>query len=313
MADYLFRSRGIRCHEDQIVVTNGAVQGLFLLLQYFKKIDKQVIIEDPLNKTIREMLAYNQLDCIHKAVDDFGLLPSEFPEDADVSCILTTPSHQYPMGGALPISRRIDLIRYARKKNCYIIEDDYDSEYRYDKGPVESLHELDSDRVIYLGSFSKILIPSIRIGYMVLPEKLIKEIYKVKRLVDIHCPTINQLTMHHFIKNGYLNIHLAKMKKLYKKRRLALIDALSDSFGNRVRIIGSETGIHLVAEFTDIIFTEEIISEIADRGVFVLAVSDHSSYPDEHRNQLILGYGNLTVNQIQEGIKCIHDVIDNCY
>lgn len=311
LSDYLYRSRGIKCHEDQIFITTGAVQGLFLLFQHFKKCEGKIIVEDPLNKTIRQMLAYNDLECIYHPVDEKGLIPSTLPIDDAISCILTTPSHQYPLGGALPISRRIDLIRYARKKKCYIIEDDYDSEYRYDKGPVESLYELDSDRVIYLGSFSKILTPSIRLGYMVLPEELIEPLYAIKRLIDIHCPAINQLAMHHFIEGGHLNVHLTKMKKLYRQRRIALISALNEDFGHDVRIIGSETGIHLVAEFKSINFDTALIQAINDEGVFVLCVSEHSAYPENHRNRLILGYGNLTKAQLKDGVTRIKRAIDN--
>lgn len=311
LADYLYKSRGIRCHEDQIMITTGAVQGLFLLFQYFKNIEGKMMIEDPLNRTIREMLAFNGIDSIFQPVDSQGLDPSDFPTDENISCILATPSHQYPLGGSLPISRRIDLIRYARKHNCYIIEDDYDSEYRYDKGPVESLHELDADRVIYLGSFSKVLTPSIRIGYMVLPEELINPVFSTKRLVDIHCPTINQLAMKHFIEAGHLNQHLSKMKKIYSKRRQSLIKYLKDAFGDAITILGAETGIHLVAEFKDIIFTDDLVEAIGQKGVYILRVSDHSSFPEDHMNQLILGYGNLNEKTLNKGVQIIKGVLEN--
>lgn len=186
-----------------------------------------------------------------------------------------------------------------------MVEDDYDSEYRYNNAPVESLRELDSERVIYVGSFSKILLPSIRIGYMVLPVNLIDPIYRIKSLVDIHCPTLNQATMEKFITNGYLEQHLSKTKRIYRARRLALINALIDTFGKNVTILGNETGIHLVAEFSNVIFTKELMHKIREAGVYIMRVSDHAAIPKNHNSQLIFGYGNLTEDEIRKGIEIL--------
>ncbi len=212
LSEYLYRTRGIKCHEDQIVVTSGAVQALYLAAKYFNTQEGSVLFEEPTTRGLREMLELNHSNIIYTRVDDEGIIPENLPEDQKVSCILTTPSHQYPFGGSLSVQRRIELVKYARKHSSYIIEDDYDSEFRYDKAPVESLYELDSERVIYVGSFSKIFIPGIRIGYMVLPEKLIEKICSIKGLIDIHCPTLNQAAMEKFISRGYLEQHLFTVK-----------------------------------------------------------------------------------------------------
>ena len=309
LAEYLFRTRGIHCHEDQIIITSGAVQGLYLLSQFFSQSKSSILIEEPTTKGLRELLDYNHSNVINHPVDHRGIDPNTLPNNPDLSCIITTPSHQYPLGGSLPISKRIELINYARKQDCYVVEDDYDSEYRYDNSPVESLYELDSQRVIYLGSFSKVLLPSIRIGYIVLPVDLIKPIYNIKSLVDIHCPTINQAGMQDFIANGYLEQHILKTKKIYKKRRLALINSLRKAFGNKIEILGSETGIHLVVEFRDIIFTDKLMERIKSAGVYIMRVSEHAISPKNHESQLIFGYGNVTESEICRGVSILHKVI----
>ncbi|GAA0178378.1 PLP-dependent aminotransferase family protein [Clostridium sediminicola] len=311
LSEYLFRSHGIRCHEDQIIITSGAVQALYLISKYFSQLSGSILLEEPTAKGIRNIVTSNHSNVIYHSINHKGIDASTLPKEIDLTCIITTPSHQYPLGGSLSISKRVELIRYARDNNCYVVEDDYDSEYRYGNSPVESLYELDSDHVIYIGSFSKILLPSIRIGYMVLPVNLIEPIYQIKSLIDIHCPTLNQATMDKFIAYGYLEQHIAKTKKIYKKRRLILINALIDTFGKNVTILGKETGIHLVAEFSNITFTKELMNRIMDAGVYIMPVSYHAVIPEKHDSQLIFGYGNLTEDDILKGINILYKCVKN--
>lgn len=309
LVEYVYKSRGIKCHKNQIIVTNGAVQGLYLMAQFFKTCSGKILLEEPTTKGVRDIFSSALLDYTTQPVDSEGLNPNLFPNDADISCIVATPSHQYPLGSSLSVPRRVKLINYAREKNCYIIEDDYDSEYRYSNAPIESLHELDSEHVIYLGSFSKILLPSIRIGYIILPLNLIEKISKIKSLIDIHCPTINQAAMEKFISKSYLYQHLAKSKKIYKQRRATLISALENRFGENVKILGTQTGIHLVAEFKEIEFSEELLDKIKDAGVFVKSVAYHACKPENHKSQLIFGYGNLSVEEIEKGIEILWEIL----
>ena len=311
LVEYLLSKRGIRCHPNQIIITNGAVQGLFLMSQFFKDNSASILIEEPTTKGIRDIFEASTSSVISTPIDSEGLNPDNFPHSKNISCIVATPSHQYPLGSSLSVARRIKLINYAREKNCYIIEDDYDSEYRYDKAPVGSLHELDSKRVIYLGSFSKILLPSIRIGYIILPTNLIESVSKIKSLIDIHCPTINQGAMEKFISRGYLSQHLSKSKKLYKKRRSTLIHTLEEKFGEKVKILGNQTGIHLVADFEGIEFSDDLMESIEREGVYISRVSDHAYYPKNHLSQLIFGYGNVDEENIKIGIAILHHVLSS--
>ncbi len=311
LAAYLRKERGIQCREDQIIVTSGSIQGLHLMLLYFSQTNAAIAIEDPTTSGLKDLLDTSKIDFIAVPVDQDGFSPSLLPENRDISCIITTPSHQYPLGGSMPIQRRIDLIRYARNHNCYIIEDDYDSEIRYSNQPVESLYELDPARVIYMGSFSKILLPSLRLGYAVLPYALVEKIYRLKWSIDIHTPTLLQATMNKFITHGYLYQHLSKTIKLYRKRRQALIDALKNNFGDSIKIYGKEAGIHLVVEFEHVVFSEDLLVKIINAGIYVMCVGIHSLTPDKHSNQLMLGYGNLTESQIEKAISILHDVIEH--
>lgn len=310
LSNYLYKSRGIRCHEDQIIITNGTTQAFGMLARYFNKDDGKVIIEDPMIMTLDEILKINGLETVHSPVDDQGINPIILPQEENILGVFITPSHQYPMGGALSISRRIDLVKYARQNNCYIIEDDYDCEYNYSKFSVSSLHELDPEHVVYLGTFSKILLPGLRLGYMVLPKELVKDIFLRKNLLDIHTPILDQMTLEKFIARGYIDQHLSRMKKIYYRKKQVVRDALLNEFGEQVTIIGGKIGLHLVADFKDVVFTNELIKTIESKGVYVMRVSEHSVFPEIHESKLILGYGALNEEEIIEGIHKIRLSID---
>jgi len=311
LKDYLLRSRGINCHEDQIIITSGTTQSLHLLTKYFSQLPGSILFEEPTANTIRELLEISHPNTAYHPVDQEGIDPDTLPVDSNLSCILATPSHQYPLGGSLTISRRVELIRYARRHKCYIIEDDYDSEYRYDNAPVESLYELDPEHVIYVSSFSKILMPGIRIGYMVLPNNLIENLCHLKDILDVQCPIFIQAAMTNFIRKGYLEQHLVKTRKNYRRRRLILIHALNKRFGDKVNILGSQTGIHLVAEFHNINFTKELMDKIKKSGVYIAGVSEHAAIPENYRSQLLFGYGNIGEEEIEKGIEILHNCLKN--
>lgn len=154
---------------------------------------------------------------------------SNLPKDPP-KLIFTTPSHQFPTGVVLPVKRRIELIEYARLHDSYIVEDDYDSEFRFKGKPIESMQSLDKNHVIYVGTFSKIFIPSLRIGYMVLPDSLCNSIKNIKYIDDIHSSVFKQLAMAKYIKEGLLDLHIKKMKAIYYRKRTKLISALNEVF-----------------------------------------------------------------------------------
>ncbi|ABR47733.1 putative transcriptional regulator, GntR family [Alkaliphilus metalliredigens QYMF] len=308
LAGYLRRTRGVVFHPNQLVITSGATQALSLITQLLLSPQDRVIIEDPITHEIQTIFTSTGAVLNPIPVDEHGLRTDLIPSNKKPSFVFVTPSHQFPLGGILPIQRRIQLIEFARSANCYIVEDDYDSEFRYDGEPISSLQGLDPDKVIYIGTFSKILSPALRLGYVILPPSLTEQCKNIKWFHDLHTPSLNQMVLGRFIETGYLEHHISKMRKIYKKRREVLRNCLINQFGQSVKITGDSTGLHLIAEFANIEFTPRIIEQINKQKVKVYPVGLHTIQKKRHLNKIILGYGNLKEEEITEGIcrlKCV--------
>lgn len=303
LSRYLKRTRGVHCHPDQLVITSGATQALSLIANLLLSPGDEVIIEDPITHEIQTIFSSpgSSLYPIH--VDEQGMKTDLLPSAKKPRFIFVTPSHQFPLGGTLPIQRRIQLIQYARTVDCFIVEDDYDSEFRYQGAPISSLQGLDSDRVIYIGTFSKILSPALRLGYLILPPSLIKRCKNLKWFADLHTPSLEQLTMARFIDERHLERHIRKMKKIYKERRDHVKKCLVEEFGDTVKISGDSTGLHLIAEFKHMKFSNQNINEVIKQyKVKIYPVEHHTIKKEIHQNKIILGYGNLTKEEIEKGI-----------
>ena len=302
LSDYLLRTRGVECHPDQLVITTGATQALTLIAKLLISANDKVIIEDPITHEIQTIFQSYGASLLPIRVDKNGMDTSQIPHEIKPSFIFVTPSHQFPIGGTLPIQRRIQLIEYARKMNSYIVEDDYDSEFRYEGPSVSSLQGLEPDRTIYIGTFSKILSPALRLGYLILPPQLVERGRNLKYFSDLHTPSMEQVTLALFIKEGYLEKHIFRMKKVYRKRRDFLKEQLYNEFGERVTIHGDSTGLHFVAEFEGINFTESLLSKINDYGVKVYPVELHTINKGLYSSHIILGFGNLDEVKIADGV-----------
>lgn len=304
---YLLRMRGLMCTPEQIVITTGSLHSFSLLSHLLlTKESDSYIIEDPLHIEIKRTLATASTNYCYVPVDSQGMQTHLLPVSSNPSFVFVTPSHQYPTGGILPIQRRIELIEYARKKNCYIIEDDYDSEYRYDGTPVSTLYSLDSEHVIYVGTFSKVLFPSIRVGYMILPEPLIDRTLYFIRYHDYFTDTINQLTLSRMLQERVIDKHVSNMKKLYKKRHDYMLTILSDLFGNSISIHGIHAGLHFMVTFYEKKFTDEVIEVYKKDGVQIYPVWQHSENINYKKNSLVVGYSHLNETQMQKAIQCLH-------
>ena len=309
LSDYLLRTRGVECHPDQLVITTGATQALTLIAKLLISANDKVIIEDPITHEIQTIFQSYGASLLPIRVDKNGMDTSQIPHEIKPSFIFVTPSHQFPIGGTLPIQRRIHLIEYARKMNSYIVEDDYDSEFRYEGPSVSSLQGLEPERTIYIGTFSKILSPALRLGYLILPPALIERGRTLKYFSDLHTPSLEQLTLALFIKEGYLEKHIFRMKKIYRKRRDFLKEQLYNEFGDQVTIHGDSTGLHLIAEFEGIYFTESLLSRINDYGVKVYPVELHTINKGLYSNCIILGFGNLDEVKIADGVVKLKKVL----
>lgn len=309
LSRYLLKTRGVDCHPEQIVITSGATQALTLVSKLLLSPDDIVIIEDPITNDIQTIFKAPGSSLYPIPVDEYGMNTSLLPLNKNPKFVFITPSHQFPLGGTLPIQRRIQLINYSRKTNCYLVEDDYDSEFRYEGPPVSSLQGLEPDRVLYIGSFSKILSPALRIGYLILPSCLIEKCRRLKWFSDLHTPSLDQLILTRFIDEGYLERHIIKMKKIYKKRRDFLIHCIKTTFSNGVNIFGYSTGLHLIVELKDFHFSKESLKQIEQFGVKVYPVEGHTIEKGKHHNQIILGYGHLNNEEIKEGVTRLYEAI----
>ncbi len=303
IADYLQRTRGLACNPDRIMIVSGSTQGLSLVSALFCDQQQATLIEDPTHPGLRRIIERVKLNLIGIPVDDQGLVTNSLVPHPSLAFIYTTPSHQYPLGGILPIQRRQKLIQYAIANDAYLLEDDYDSEFRFEGQPVSSLYELNPDRVIYLGTFSKILTPAIRLGYLILPEQLVAPYLALKKYSDVHTEALTQYALAEFIENGGLEKHIWKMKKIYAKKRQHLIAELSRCYPDKFEIKGHAAGLHMVVHFNGVVFDTPLINRINFRQIRVYPINNYvfgNTAP--YGSDILLGYAHLTFDEITTGI-----------
>ncbi|MBO0795231.1 MAG: PLP-dependent aminotransferase family protein, partial [Ktedonobacteraceae bacterium] len=310
LARYLQRTRGISCQPEHILILSGASQAFSLLNRLLLSPNDAMVIEDPVNYEVQLILSFSGAQLVPVPVDEHGMQTDLLPHTKRPRCILVTPSHQFPQGGILPIQRRLQLLQFARTVDCYLAEDDYDSEFRYVGNPISSLQGLCPERVIYIGTFSKNLSPALRLGYLVLPTELVERARSIKRLLDLHSPSLEQLILAQFIEAGHLERHIVRMKRVYQKRRNILITQLRQHFSDQVEILGDATGLHLVARFPRVIFTAETIAAVEQAGARVYPVEQHAVVKGQHVHDIILGYSHLSPAQIEQGVGRIKLAID---
>lgn len=299
---YVVTQREVRCHPDQIVITAGTTQAIGIACGLLLGGRRDVVLEDPITRDI-QLIVKGHGGILHPVpVDSDGMVTARLPAGLDPAFVYVTPSHQFPIGGTLPIQRRIDLLNYAQRNGAYIIEDDYDSEFRFDGPPLSSLHGLLPERVVYIGTFSKTLCPAIRIGYLVLPPPLVNLGRSRKWQCDLHNEVTSQLTLARFIDEGCYLRHVGRMRKHYQERRKDVVRALADQIGDQVEILGSATGLHLVARFPGRTFSNDFFTGTAGAGARFYPVETHAIVPGRHLDKLLIGYGNLGRAQIAAGI-----------
>src|SRR5436309_10489439 len=249
LADYLPRARGVQCRPEQIVVVNGSQQALDLAARVLLDPGDSVVVEEPHYLGARRAFLAAGASLVPVPVDADGLDPARLPRPAGhVRLAYVTPSHQFPTGAVLSLPRRLALLAWARRAGAWVIEDDYDSEYRYEGRPIEALQGLDQGaRVLYVGTLSKVLFPALRLGYLVLPEPLVPPFVRAKALTDRHTPTFEQEVLADLIGEGHFERHLRRTRTRNAAGRAALLDALGGYLGNRVEVGGANAGVHVVA------------------------------------------------------------------
>lgn len=312
MVGHLGRTRGIRTQPGHVVVTTGSTQALAVLAEVLLRPGDVVAVENPSHTAARQIFARRGARLLPMPVDEEGIRVTDLAASGIAPRIIyVTPSHQFPWGCAMSLRRRAALIELAQRTDAIIIEDDYDSEIRHTGSPLPALQGLAPGSVAYVGSFSKLLAPTLRLGYAVLPPGLVPPFVRHKQLVDYHTPGIEQEALSAFIADGHLDRHLHRVRRVYHKRRRALVDALARGFGNRAGVHGDETGLHLRVELTCPL-PGRIVADAARRaGVGIYPLEDYwegdGLPPGCH---LFLGYGSLDEEGIRVGIRLLAEAVN---
>ena len=312
VAAYLRRSRGLAVTAAHVLITQGVSSGLALLADALLTPGDKVGIEEPGYPTGREVLHRAGALVVPCRVDAHGIVPEELP--ADLRLLYTTPAHQYPLGGRLPVSRRQALIAWARATGALVVEDDYDSEFRYDVGPLPALQSMDSDVIVYLGTASKVLAMAFGAGWLVAPPDLIERLAALRPRLGVRIPEPVQHAILALLRSGDLERHVRKMRLEYARRRAAFVEALThrtrntsddtaaDTSGNPARVpfrlLGDTAGIHVVLELPDDYPAARLIEAAAERGIAVYSL-DRYFAGRPTMNGLVLGYGSATLTQLR--------------
>lgn len=307
---YLWRSRGLRCEADQITIVNGSQQGIDLVARALVDSGDTVVIEEPCYPMARSVFAAGGARLAPVPVDNDGLRTDSLAAIEEARLAFVTPSHQFPLGGVLSAERRREVITWAERAGAWVLEDDYDGEFRYHARPAPSLHVLGPERVIYLGTASKSLSPRLRLGWLVAPRPLAPMIARAKGLLDRHAPALEQEALATFIESGAYERHIRRVRRRYAERRATLTASLAEALGDRVRIAGAEAGLHLIAWFDDIPASREPelveAARAEDVGVYGVApLYGSGAGVPEGTAGLVLGYAALSPEEIMRGARLL--------
>lgn len=304
IAAYLQRARGVVCTPDQLFVVNGFQQALDLVSRVLLNPGDPVVVEEPHYRPARMAFEAIGANIQGVAVDADGLCVADLPRDS-TRLIYVTPSHQFPTGAVLPLPRRLDLLAWATRRDAYVLEDDYNGEYRYSGRPVETLQGLDEHgRVLYAGTFSKVMFPALRIGYLVVPEALVRPFAIAKTLADAGGPTVVQLALADFIQGGHFERHVRRARARNAARRKAMLEAISQHFGNQVEVVGANAGLHVMLRLPAVPMrrVRELRHRAAELGVGVYSAAPFYLDPPTG-GEVLLGYASLTEAEIREGVR----------
>ncbi len=310
IAHWLLRSRSMKVSADDIFITSGATQALHLLVEILHKEAHAFALENPSHPGIRTVISDKGYPLHWMPVDSAGVDVSDL-YGRNISAVYVTPSHQFPLGGILPASRRTALIRLAVEEDFYVIEDDYDSEFRYGGSPITPIYSINSSHVIYVGSFSKTVFPALRLGFAVLPKPLQKKWKHYRNYMDVQNPILEQAALAEFLRRRRMDKHVQRMRHVYDEKRNVLLRSLKMTFDNSVHPWGDASGLHLAVQFPGYEFGKEFTLNCRSAGIRVSPLTQYCVSGNEHKDKLLLGYGHLDSMQIQEGIKALHQVIMN--
>jgi len=309
IAVYLRTARGVKCDVQQIMIVNGSQHALAITTRALLSPGDPVWMEEPGYAFARTIFALHKCRIVPVAVDGDGLnVAAGIQHCRQARAALVTPSHQYPLGVTMTASRRLQLLDWAERSGAWIIEDDYDSEYRYESMPIASLQGLDRhSRVVYIGTFSKVVFPSLRLGYIVVPSDLVDRFLAVRFAMDLGSATFHQAVLADFIREGHFSRHIRRMRSLYGERRNILIESIQHELGPRAEVTGAQAGMHLAVTL-DGISDREIADQAVQHKLWLVPLS--TSYAGRHPKQgFVLGFGSIRAQDIPTAVRSLRAVL----
>jgi GntR family transcriptional regulator / MocR family aminotransferase len=310
LAVYLRTSRGVQCQAEQIMIVSGSQQALDIATRVLLEPGTSAWVEEPGYWLAHQVLISAGCKAVPVPVDSDGLnVAAGLKLKSNAKAAFVAPSHQYPLGVTMTATRRFQLLEWAHKTASWIIEDDYDSEYRYGSMPIASLQGLDANaRVIYTGTFSKVLFPALRLGYIVIPPDLVERFAAVRQAMDI-CPAhATQAVLAAFIREGHFARHVRRMRKLYEERRRVLIEQIEKQLGPSYKLMGTAAGMHLTLLPGNNIRDRQIAQRAVARNLWLSPLS--ASYMGRSPRQgLVLGFGNSPVTQIPRAVFLLKEIL----
>jgi len=301
---YLRRIRGVKCQPEQIIVTCGLQQSLDIICKLLYDKCPAVLMEEPGYHKAAAVFKNNNMDIKTIPIDKYGISIDGFPKQSFQYLIYTTPSHQFPTGIIMPIHRRLELLKWAKMHKSYILEDDFDSELRYYAKPIPSLQSIDeNNNVIYLGTFSKGLSPSLRVGYMILPLNLLESYKKKFKNYNSTVPLLSQYIIAYLLETGEYDRHIRRLNSVFRKR-LELFIKEFNIFNNKIKLIGNRSGQYFLLEFTANVQQDELIAAAQKQSVQVYSTmqfwQDKADCPP---NMLFLGFSKISLKDIPDCVQ----------
>jgi GntR family transcriptional regulator/MocR family aminotransferase len=293
--------RAVRCAPEQVIVVNGSQQALDLCVRLLLDPGDEVALEDPGYMGAHRILAAHGARLVPARIDSDGIRIGELGKKARL--VYVTPSHQFPTGVSMSLARRLELLEWARQRGAVLIEDDYDSEYRYSGPPLPAMQGMANGAgVIYIGTFSKVMFPGLRVGYVIVPRQLVKPFTRAKWLADRNTPILDQAALAGFLSEGHLERHIRRMRRIYGRRREVLIETLHRHFGERARVFGDAAGMHLMVRFED----PGVLAR-ASRNNVHLARSGAYYLGEPPAGEYVFVFSRIGERTIREGVKRLAD------
>jgi GntR family transcriptional regulator/MocR family aminotransferase len=312
IAAHLKSIRGVNCAPEQVIITGGAQQAFNLIGRIFLEPRTEVWIENPCYFGVKQAFQSFGAKFIPVPLDEDGFdLTAALKQSPKARLAYVTPSHQFPLGATMSLARRLQLLEWAEKAESWIIEDDYDSEFRYEGRPLPSLQGLDRNgRVLYVGTFSKTIFPALRLGCLVVPPDLIEIFTAAHALSGSHSPLIEQAILAEFIAEGHFGRHIRRMRRLYEERQETLVAEVQKHLAGYLEVENRLSGMHIIGWLPPGVDDKSLVQKAALAGIKTSAVSAHS-LTQGHRNGLILGYTAINEEQIRKGVRQLAKVIAN--